>query len=61
MTATLNNVGRGMVTHSVVVVDGQTLTAIEADEGLAVLFYDLVIRVDSVICCRSSPGQRPVS
>jgi phospholipid-translocating ATPase len=25
---------------------------------LAVLFYDLVLRVDSVICCRASPSQK---
>lgn len=58
LTSTLNNVGRGLVPHSVVVVDGQTLWAIDADEELAVLFYDLAIRVDSVICCRASPAQK---
>ncbi|KND92004.1 putative phospholipid-transporting ATPase [Tolypocladium ophioglossoides CBS 100239] len=58
MTATLNDVGRGMVPHSVLVVDGQTLATIEEDDGLAVLFNDLVVRVDSVICCRASPSQK---
>lgn len=58
LTATLNDVGRGMVPHSVVVVDGQTLSAIDADDHLAVLFYDLVLRTDSVICCRASPSQK---
>lgn len=58
MTVMLNDVCRGMIPHSVVVVDGQTLAAIDADEDLAVLFYDLVIRVDSVICCRASPSQK---
>ncbi|GAB0137164.1 hypothetical protein EsDP_00005444 [Epichloe bromicola] len=58
LTSTLNDVGRGMVPHSVVVVDGQTLSAIDADDHLAVLFYDLVLRTDSVICCRASPSQK---
>lgn len=58
MTMTLNNVGRGMVPHSVLVVDGGTLAKIDADEDLAILFYDLVVLVDSVICCRASPSQK---
>jgi phospholipid-translocating ATPase len=58
MTSTLNEVCRGMVPHSVVVVDGQTLATIDASDDLAVLFYDLVLRVDSVICCRASPSQK---
>ncbi|OAA41818.1 ATPase, P-type, phospholipid-translocating, flippase [Metarhizium rileyi] len=58
LTSTLNDVCRGMVPHSVVVVDGQTLAAIDASDDLAVLFYDLVLRVDSVICCRASPSQK---
>ncbi|KAK2616985.1 drs2 neo1 protein [Conoideocrella luteorostrata] len=58
LTTTLNDVGRGMVPHSVVVVDGQTLATIDADDDLAVLFYDLILRVDSVICCRASPSQK---
>ncbi|KAK7413748.1 drs2 neo1 protein [Neonectria punicea] len=58
LTVTLNNVCRGMAPHTVVVVDGQTLAAIDADTDLAFLFYDLVVRVDSVICCRASPSQK---
>ncbi|ODA79125.1 hypothetical protein RJ55_04717 [Drechmeria coniospora] len=58
MTATLNEVGRGMVPHSVLVVDGQTLAAIDGDIDLMMLFHDLVVRVDSVICCRASPSQK---
>ncbi|RFU72299.1 atpase, p-type, phospholipid-translocating, flippase [Trichoderma arundinaceum] len=58
LMTTLTEVGRGMVPHSVVVVDGQTLAVIDADEDLAALFYDLVVRVDSVICCRASPSQK---
>ncbi|KAL6879133.1 hypothetical protein J3F83DRAFT_725193 [Trichoderma novae-zelandiae] len=58
LTTTLTEVARGMVPHSVVVVDGQTLAEIDADEDLAALFYDLVVRIDSVICCRASPSQK---
>ncbi|KAL7934134.1 hypothetical protein V8C35DRAFT_46671 [Trichoderma chlorosporum] len=58
LMTTLTEVGRGMVPHSVVVVDGQTLSVIDADDVLAALFYDLIIRVDSVICCRASPSQK---
>ncbi|KAH6611451.1 atpase [Trichoderma cornu-damae] len=58
LETTLAEVGRGMVPHSVVVVDGQTLAVIDADDDLAALFYDLIVRVDSVICCRASPSQK---
>ena len=40
------------------VVDGQTLSIIEADETVTKLFIDLAILVDSVICCRASPSQK---
>ncbi|KAM5344777.1 hypothetical protein ACJ41O_010639 [Fusarium nematophilum] len=58
ITTTLNEVSRGMILHSVVVVDGQTLAKVDEDDELSLLFYDLVIRVDSVICCRASPSQK---
>lgn len=58
IAATLVEVGRGMIMHPVVVIDGQTLSVVEADESLKVLFFDLVARVDSVICCRASPAQK---
>ncbi|GFP55583.1 putative phospholipid-transporting ATPase C821.13c [Trichoderma asperellum] len=58
ITTTLTEVGRGMMPHSVIVVDGQTLAVIDADDDLAALFYDLIVRVDSVICCRASPSQK---
>lgn len=48
----------GTVAHSVVVVDGQTLSIIESDGTLRVRFLNLAIRVDSVICCRASPKQK---
>ncbi|TDZ19402.1 putative phospholipid-transporting ATPase DNF3 [Colletotrichum orbiculare MAFF 240422] len=56
--STLGEVARGMLPHAVVVVDGQTLSTIEADEDLSFLFFDLVVRVESVICCRASPSQK---
>ncbi|KAL3475640.1 hypothetical protein BJX99DRAFT_229359 [Aspergillus californicus] len=46
------------VAHSVVVVDGQTLSMIEGDEALRARFFRLAILVDSVICCRASPKQK---
>lgn len=46
------------VAHSVVVVDGQTLSMIESDATLKAQFLNLAIRVDSVICCRASPKQK---
>ncbi|KAF9874871.1 phospholipid-translocating P-type ATPase [Colletotrichum karsti] len=56
--STLGEVSRGMLPHSVVVVDGQTLGDIENDEDLSFLFFDLAVRADSVICCRASPSQK---
>ncbi|KAI1770052.1 phospholipid-translocating P-type ATPase [Hypoxylon cercidicola] len=58
ITSTLVDVGRGMVAHSVLVVDGHTLGVIEKDESLKIMFYDLAVRMDSVICCRASPSQK---
>ena len=49
---------RGGVAHSVIVIDGQTLSVIEADKALHILFLDLAILADSVICCRASPSQK---
>ncbi|KAG7289187.1 hypothetical protein NEMBOFW57_005550 [Staphylotrichum longicolle] len=58
LALTLTDVCRGMVPHSVAVIDGHTLSVVEDDENLRVLFFDLVARVDSVICCRASPSQK---
>ena len=51
-------ISRGQAAHSVVVIDGQTLGMIEADETVKKLFIDLAVLVDSVICCRASPSQK---
>lgn len=58
MTAAILESSPGNVVHSVVVIDGQTLAIIEADRTAKRLFTDLVILVDSVICCRASPSQK---
>ncbi|KAK0636991.1 hypothetical protein B0T17DRAFT_587979 [Bombardia bombarda] len=46
--------------HTVVVIDGQTLAAVEEPDAhkLRTLFYGLIPTVDSVICCRASPAQK---
>ncbi|GLA38976.1 hypothetical protein AnigIFM63309_006302 [Aspergillus niger] len=52
------DISKGSVAHSVVVVDGQTLSIIESDQILAAQFFRLAVLVDSVICCRASPKQK---
>lgn len=54
-TLDMNN---GTIAHSVVVVDGHTLSQITANEPLRKLFLSLAILVDTVICCRASPSQK---
>ncbi|KAK4189442.1 hypothetical protein QBC35DRAFT_493226 [Podospora australis] len=45
--------------HNVVVIDGHTLTFLEAPSQEQTLFIELVMKkVDSVICCRASPAQK---
>ncbi|KAB5531286.1 hypothetical protein GE09DRAFT_1292068 [Coniochaeta sp. 2T2.1] len=58
IASTLIDVGRGMIPHSVVVIDGHTLSVVEEDESVKILFFDLAARVDSAICCRASPSQK---
>jgi phospholipid-translocating ATPase len=58
MASALLDITKGAIPHSVVVVDGGTLAEIEANETLSMLFFDLVIVSDSVICCRASPSQK---
>jgi phospholipid-translocating ATPase len=48
----------GKTAHSVVVVDGQTLSIITSRDDLNTLFLGLAILADSVICCRASPSQK---
>lgn len=58
ITSTTADIQSGTVAHSVIVMDGQTLSIIEADPLLQSLFLDLAILADSVICCRASPKQK---
>ncbi|TGO22458.1 hypothetical protein BPAE_0168g00290 [Botrytis paeoniae] len=58
MATTLIDINNGNVAHSVIVVDGQTLSDIDANQTLSLLFFDLVVQADSVICCRASPSQK---
>ena len=58
IAAAFIEINRGQVAHSVVVIDGQTLGIIEANDALRKLFIELAILVDSVICCRASPSQK---
>ncbi|EHY53187.1 putative phospholipid-transporting ATPase DNF3 [Exophiala dermatitidis] len=58
MASAVAQIGNGQTVHSVLVVDGQTLTIIEADPASKAFFTDVAIRADSVICCRASPSQK---
>lgn len=46
--------------HSVVIIDGHTLTTIlnEVHGPVKAIFFDLVVLADSVICCRTQPSQK---
>ena len=52
------DISNGKVAHSVVVIDGHTLSQINSSESLHELFVSLAIIVDTVICCRASPSQK---
>ena len=58
MATTLLDIGNKAIAHCVIVVDGQTLSDIDTNKTLSILFFDLVVRADSVICCRASPSQK---
>ncbi|KAF7187235.1 putative phospholipid-transporting ATPase DNF3 [Pseudocercospora fuligena] len=58
IAASIIDINRGGIAHSVVVIDGQTLAVLQSDEALHTLFLDLAILADSVICCRASPSQK---
>ncbi|EED14974.1 phospholipid-transporting ATPase (DRS2), putative [Talaromyces stipitatus ATCC 10500] len=58
IVSTINSIRKGRMAHSVLVIDGQTLSMIEGDEILLPRFFKLAIMVDSVICCRASPKQK---
>jgi len=52
------DIGRGQVSHSVLVIDGHTLSVVEDDQVLRDMFFELAVLIDSVICCRASPNQK---
>ena len=52
------DINQGIVAHSVIVVDGQTLAQITANDILRKLFLELAVLVDTVVCCRASPSQK---
>ena len=51
-------ISNGAVAHSVIVVDGRTLSYITASLPLRELFLSLATEVDTVICCRAAPAQK---
>ncbi|MCJ1355934.1 MAG: hypothetical protein MMC33_005927 [Icmadophila ericetorum] len=44
--------------HSVIVINGNTLSMLEEEKGAYLLFTAVASQVDSVICCRASPSQK---
>lgn len=52
------DIERDLVSHSVLVIDGYTLSTVEKNEVLRNMFFELAVRIDSVICCRASPSQK---
>ncbi|KAL9640409.1 MAG: hypothetical protein Q9164_000291 [Protoblastenia rupestris] len=58
IAAAMVDISQGSVAHSVVVIDGQTLSKITTNEPLRKLFLSLAIVVDTVVCCRASPSQK---
>ena len=51
-------VNSAQAAHSVLVIDGQTLSAIEANPAFTDMFTAIAISSASVICCRASPSQK---
>ncbi|KAL9106581.1 MAG: hypothetical protein Q9227_008427 [Pyrenula ochraceoflavens] len=52
------NLKSGEIAHSVIVVDGQTLAAVESELTTKTQFLELSVRANTVICCRASPSQK---
>lgn len=44
--------------HTALLVDGNTLHAIQDDDRVQQLFKSIIPAVDSVVCCRASPSQK---
>ncbi|KAI0201225.1 hypothetical protein F4808DRAFT_130891 [Astrocystis sublimbata] len=58
MISIFADIERGLVSHTVLVIDGHTLSLVEDSEHLSAMFFDLAVRIDSVICCRAAPSQK---
>ncbi|KAK6463093.1 putative phospholipid-transporting ATPase [Scheffersomyces coipomensis] len=58
ITSASYEIQAGRIAHSVLVIDGSTLSDIEKDSPLLSLFIELCVQVDSTICCRASPSQK---
>ncbi|KAI0452434.1 phospholipid-translocating P-type ATPase [Xylaria acuta] len=58
MRSIFANVEQNLVSHSVLVIDGHTLSLLEKSQVLSNMFFELAVRIDSVICCRASPSQK---
>jgi len=58
IASAIQAITRDTIAHSVVVVDGQTLSKITESETLDAIFHELAVLADSVICCRASPSQK---
>ena len=58
ITSFLKDIQGGKIAHSVLVIDGGTLTEIENDTRLLSRFFELCVEVDSTVCCRASPSQK---
>ncbi|TGJ79357.1 hypothetical protein E0Z10_g9404 [Xylaria hypoxylon] len=54
------DIEKDLVSHSVLVIDGHTLSIVENDKVLTAMFFELAVRIDSVICCRASPNQKAI-
>ncbi|OBA19315.1 phospholipid-translocating P-type ATPase [Metschnikowia bicuspidata var. bicuspidata NRRL YB-4993] len=53
-----NEIKSGRIAHSVVVIDGESLSQIQTDSTIFSMYIELCIQVDSAICCRASPSQK---
>lgn len=52
------DIENGTVVHSVIVIDGHTLSTIEALPPVLDSFLSLILLTDSMICCQASPSQK---
>lgn len=58
MTNAIAMITNDGVAHSVLIIDGQTLSIVQASSVLQALFTNIAVAAESVICCRASPTQK---